>query len=141
MSLSILILYYRKLKHECVCMYVLAYLITKVSVSHREGEGHVSLPDWVWSRKVACGPCLGPTCLAASPKAGIQCTKSMLAKGIEMEWKSTPENVSNFFHMSPISWMLAYFSVFHQIPFIVTSPNMKWLRIEFLKVNSLYPFF
>lgn len=93
----------------CVCTYI--FIRISGTCSHGRGLGHVppqlrlinegDMRLMHWSRV-----------FGSFSQAGIQCTKNMLARGIGMEWKSTPENISNFFQMFPINLVVGMLSYF-----------------------------
>lgn len=125
--------HYKKQENE-VCVWVCAceYTRTRISGTHSHGREFGPVSPRLYPINEGDTRLMHWSCVFGSfSEAGIQCTKNMLARGTGMKWKNTPENVSNFFQMSRISMVLASFSVFHLVPFIVTSSNMRWVKIVF----------
>jgi hypothetical protein len=51
--------------------------------------------------------------------------KEHISQGHSGGWRNPPGNMFNSFQMSPINMFLAYFPIFHLVPFIAISSNVS----------------
>lgn len=127
---------------KCVCVWGGIHTHSPESVAHTFMAGGLA-QVFPWLYLISEGdtrPIHSPCMFGNISETGIQCTKNILARGTEMKWKSTSENVSNFFQMSPISLVVGMLSCFPFSTFYSYIFKYEMSENKVFKMNVTHPY-